>query len=136
MSVTLTGGCACGAIRYAIDPVEGDPADYCHCKQCRQATGAPVAAWIQVAPSRFRVTSGEAQSYRSSPACCRWFCASCGSPLYMTDDSGVTVGILLGSLDELQHVKPTLHGWDSARIAWFDLADSLPRYPGTPPHDL
>jgi hypothetical protein len=131
----LAGGCLCGAIRYEIDPDPSDPADYCHCGQCRKATGAPVAAWIQVAPDRFRVVSGTARRFESSAAASRWFCAACGSPLYMTDAGGRSVGILLGTLDHPDEIRPALHGWTSARISWFDTRDRLPRFDGDPPYD-
>jgi hypothetical protein len=134
--MTLTGGCACRKIRYQVEIGPGDPADYCHCRQCRQATGAPVAAWVQVPPERFRLTRGNPAGYPSSPGITRWFCATCGSPLHMTDEAGKSVGILLGSLDEPEAVPPTAHGWASARIAWFDTRDELPRHAESPPWDV
>ena len=38
------GGCFCGAVRYRV---EGEPiqSDYCHCRMCQRAGGAPVVAW-------------------------------------------------------------------------------------------
>ncbi|WP_456237657.1 GFA family protein, partial [Geminicoccus flavidas] len=44
----MEGGCLCGAVRYAIELEEDDLADYCHCRECRRASGAPVVAWVQV----------------------------------------------------------------------------------------
>jgi hypothetical protein len=123
-------------VRYRIETAAGDPADYCHCRQCRQATGAPVAAWVQVLPDRFERLAGAASGYASSADCTRWFCGRCGSPLYMTDESGRSVGVLLASLDSPETVRPSLHGWFGARIAWFDTADDLPRHVATPPYDL
>jgi hypothetical protein len=132
----LTGGCLCGAIRYEILAEAVDVADYCHCAQCRKASGAPVVAWIQLPPSRFRVTQGAAKSFASSSHSTRWFCGGCGSPVYMTDDFGTSVGVTLGALDEPEAVRPNVHGWESARLAWFQTDDALPRYPESPPYDL
>jgi len=132
----LTGGCLCGEIRYEAEALAGDVADYCHCGQCRRAGGAPVIAWLQVSPDRFRVTHGEPRGFHSSPGATRWFCPNCGSPLYMTDQDGRSVGITLGTLDRPEAVSPTVHGWHSARISWFETTDQLPRYPETPPYDL
>ena len=38
-----TGGCRCGAVRFEAS---ADPhhVSYCHCKDCRRASGAPVSA--------------------------------------------------------------------------------------------
>jgi hypothetical protein len=130
------GGCLCGAVRYEISHSAGDVADYCHCRQCQLASGAPAVAWLQVAPARFRLTQGAPKNFSSSPHATRWFCPHCGTPLYMTDDSGHAAGITLASLDTPQAIQPTVHGWHCERIAWFQIKDSLPRYDKSPPYDL
>jgi hypothetical protein len=54
----------------------------------------------------------------------------------MTDSNGKSVGIALGTLDDANLVRPTVHGWVAARLDWFDTADGLPRYAEDPPYDL
>ena len=132
----LTGGCLCGAIRYEIVTDGREVVDYCHCRQCRTASGAPVLAWLQLAPARLSLTHGQAKPFASSTHSTRWFCPHCGSQLYMTDINGKSVGITLGTLDDPNLVAPTVHGWTSARLNWFSTADDLPRYPEYPPYDL
>ncbi len=132
----LSGGCLCGAVRYEAAPAPGDVADYCHCAQCRKAAGAPVVAWVQVTPDRFAVVQGVAKAFASSVTATRWFCGDCGSQVYMTDAAGVSVGITLGTLDAPEAVRPTVHGWESERLAWFEVADGLPRYARAPPYDV
>ena len=39
----------------------------------------------------------------------------------------------LASLDQPQAVRPSHHIWTASRIAWFDIADDLPRYPENGP---
>ena len=132
----LNGGCLCRAIRYRVQTLDGDVADYCHCGKCRKASGAPVTAWIQVPPSRFHITQGQAAGFASSDHSTRWFCAACGSPLYMTDNANRSVGVTLGTLDDAGAVRPTVHGWTSKRLAWLQIADDLPRHAESPPYDL
>ena len=132
----LTGACLCGSMTYEIFHRIGDVADYCHCEQCRRASGAPVVAWLQVAPADFRVTKGAAKPFASSAHSTRWFCPDCGAALYMTDEKGASIGITLGTLDRPDAVRPTVHGWESERLEWFRTADALPRYPKAPPYDL
>ena len=132
----LTGACFCGSIKYEIVHYASDMVDYCHCRQCRQASGAPVLAWVQVTPERFKLTSGVAKPFASSAHATRWFCPDCGSQLYMTDSQGVSVGVTLGTLDTPEAVRPTAHGWESERLGWFCVADGLPRYAQAPPYDL
>ena len=136
MTVELLGGCLCGAVRFRAAALEGDVADYCHCSQCRKASGAPVSAWIQVAPDRFALTQGKPRGFRSSARGTRWFCPACGGPLYMTDPQNRSVGIALGSLDDPSVVRPTVHGWAGARLPWLEIADDLPRFAADPPYDL
>ncbi len=132
----LTGGCLCGANRYEFTCAGDEVADYCHCRQCRAASGAPVVAWVQVPPAAFRVTQGSAASFASSARATRWFCGTCGSQIYVTDSAGRSVGVTLGTLDNPAAVLPTVHGWEAERIPWFATADALPRYRHAPPYDL
>ncbi len=95
-----------------------------------------MTAWVQVPPRRFHVIQGQATGFASSSHSTRWFCAACGSQLYMTDDADRSVGVTLGSLDDAQAVRPTVHGWAGARLAWLEIADDLPRHLESPPYDL
>ena len=130
----LVGGCLCGRVRYAAES-DGAIIDYCHCDSCRRSTGGATVAWMQVRPDRFRVTLGEAATYRSSPGALRHFCPTCGSQLYMTDDEGHSVGVTVGTLDDKEAVAPAAHGWDGDRPRWLCLADDLPRFAADPGYD-
>ncbi len=131
----LEGGCLCGAVRYRLDPAAAT-VDYCHCKMCRRWSGAPVSAWAQVTVAQFHLTKGKPASFASSAHCQRHFCAACGTSLYMTDDEGRSVGLMLGTLDNPEALAPTAHGWQSRQLAWLALSDNLPRWPEDPPYDL
>ncbi|HEY1259343.1 MAG TPA: GFA family protein [Stellaceae bacterium] len=124
-----TGGCLCGAVRYRIDapPVE---ALYCHCRMCRHAHGAPVVAWLTVPADAFVVTAGAPVAYHSSARAVRHFCGICGTPLtWRAADNPQLVDVGIASLDVPEAVAPALHIWVESRIAWFETADDLPRYP-------
>jgi hypothetical protein len=129
MKLPLEGGCLCGAVRYRIS-AEPSHADYCHCRMCQRATGAPVVPWLTVARAAFAWIKGEAAVYRSSAEAERLFCPSCGTQLaFRADAEPDHLDVTLASLDEPDAVRPTHHIWTSSRIAWFDIADDLPRYP-------
>jgi hypothetical protein len=132
----LTGGCLCGRVRYEAEILPNDVADWCFCGQCRKASGAASLPWVQVAPGRFVVTQGEARGFASSPHSTRWFCPQCGTPLYMTDDAGRSVGITLGSLDGPGLVPPTVQGWVGSRVGWAKPDPDLPSFEDAPPYDL
>ena len=125
----LTGGCLCGDIRYRITaaPVE---AQYCHCRMCQRAHGAPVIAWLTVPLDGFAVTKGNPVAYRSSAKAFRHFCGSCGTPLTWREaENPRLVDISIASLDNPEAVTPTMHVWTDSQIAWFEITDHLPRYP-------
>jgi hypothetical protein len=127
----LTGGCLCGAVRYRFT---GTPSrvSYCHCSQCRRFTGSPVFAAALVARETL-VIEGEPREYRSSQHGIRQFCGTCGSSLFFAFDTRADqIEILLGTLDDAADVVPTFHGFDAARIPWFDVKDDLPRHAAMP----
>ena len=129
MDEIVTGGCLCGDVRYRIDcaPVE---ALYCHCKMCRSAHGAPIVAWLSVSCQGFSITAGDPVAYNSSAKAVRCFCGRCGTPLtWQTIENPLLIDVSISSLDDPASVEPSLHIWTESRIAWFDTADRLPRYP-------
>lgn len=57
VELPLTGGCACGAVRFAVDaPLE--VAWYCHCARCRHRTGTAASPGGRAAPGALRITAG------------------------------------------------------------------------------
>jgi len=131
-AAVLMGGCLCGQLRYRLTPLGAD-VDYCHCAMCQRWSGAPVSAWAQVPASQFRVVKGTATSYASSKIGIRYFCPTCGASVFMTDETGVDVGIMLGTLDDTEALRPTAHGWWPKRLSWLKLTDDLSHWPKDPP---
>ena len=134
MTSTLetTGGCLCGALRYAA---HGEPIDvgYCHCRVCQRSSGAPVLAWASFPNDAFAYTKGSPATYRSSPRAGREFCAACGTQLVFREDGAPRVDLNIGSLDEPDRLAPQYHIWTESRIPWFETTDPLPRYPDAGP---
>ena len=129
----LTGGCACGAVRYRLDAAPFD-AGYCHCETCRRSAGAPVLAFASVPRALFILTRGEPRRRRSSAFGERWFCGDCGTQLAMrVDHQPETIDVTIGSLDTPGLVRPAFHIFFGDRIAWFDVMDASPRHAGFRP---
>jgi hypothetical protein len=125
----LTGGCLCGAVRYAAG---GTPfhAVICHCSMCRRSGGAPVQAWFSVARGDLRFTAGAPATYRSSGHATRQFCPSCGTQLTFADDRlPEEIDITLATLDDPEALPPTDHVHDGTRLSWVRIEDGLRRFP-------
>ncbi len=126
-----TGGCMCGAVRYQAtgDPISVSP---CHCHSCRRYTGAPVVTLVGYNADQMRFTGDERRIYESSPGVGRAFCGKCGTPLTWEGDGelGPLVEVHISTLDTPDAFVPTSHAFHPERIAWFDIADGLPRYAG------
>jgi hypothetical protein len=124
----VTGGCACGAVRYRLASAPFD-AGYCHCELCRRSSGAPLLAFATVPLADFVVTQGAPRRRRSTSFGERGFCADCGTQLTMhVDHQPDTIDFTLGSLDQPDSVAPGFHIYFASRPAWFDVRDSLPRH--------
>jgi hypothetical protein len=129
MKLPLEGGCLCGGVRYRISAAPSH-ADYCHCRMCQRATGAPVVAWLTVARAALAWTKDEPAVYRSSEKAERLFCPRCGTQLGFRETAlPDQLDVTLASLDDPEAVRPSHHIWTASRIGWFDVADDLPRYP-------
>lgn len=48
-SIVATGGCQCGAVRYAL--YAAPEGSVCHCRMCQKAVGGPFAALAKFAKS-------------------------------------------------------------------------------------
>jgi hypothetical protein len=123
--MNTTGGCLCGAVRFAV---EGPPSTvhYCHCSMCRRATGGPFAvlAWFR----RDHVTWGSEapRMRRSSSIAQRGFCAHCGTPLLLAYDGKDEVALTVGSLDDPGRFLPDHHYGVESRLPWADCGDGMP----------
>ncbi len=125
------GGCLCGAVRYGF---EGAPqaVEWCHCRLCQKASGAPATAWATLSRAQFRFLRGEPAYYSSSPKARRGFCPLCGTQLtfeYLIDATD-ELDITVASLDQPDAFPPAVHIWASSRLAWVPLPEGAVVFEG------
>ncbi len=128
----LTGGCLCGAVRYETTG-KSFKVLHCHCQSCRKHNGGPVVTLAGFKADQVEFSGDERKIYESSPGVGRAFCGKCGTPLTWEGDGGDRGPILefhISTFDNPEVLLPTLHAFDAERIAWFEVADKLPRYEG------
>jgi hypothetical protein len=101
---------------------------------CRHAHAAPAVAWAMYQEDQVVFDKALPKSFASSPEAKRSFCEVCGTQISFTASflPGL-IDIAVGSLDNPETVKPTLHYWHSKHLLWAEFADTLPRYPELPP---
>ena len=120
-----TGGCQCGAVRYAFD---GEPTNVhvCHCRMCQKAVGGPFAVLVPVKKADLRVTRGAFAWFASSDLARRAFCRDCGTPLafdYPHDDG---IGLMAGTLDRPDLSPPVIQYGTESRVPWTVRVPGLP----------
>ena len=132
----VTGGCACGAIRYA-STAEPSFSLICQCRQCQRATGGGHATAF-VLPADAVTVTGEVrffdQQADSGNTVSRGFCPTCGSAVYSTN-SGMA-GLVFpraSSLDDPEVFKPQMIVYRKRAPSWDVMDSSLPAFEGMPP---
>jgi hypothetical protein len=127
----LTGGCQCGAVRFACD---GSPQNVhvCHCRMCQKAVGGPFAVICPVQKSQFRVTRGAISWFASSDIARRGFCSACGTPMIFEYPHAADIGVLAGCFDRAELVPPMVQYGIESRLSW---CASLPGLPGSASED-
>lgn len=120
-----TGGCQCGAVRYALSGPLIEPS-ICHCRMCQKAFGAFYAPLVGVKRDGFGLTRGRLAIFKSSDAADRGFCRDCGTPLTYDYLPGDEINVSIGSLDDPKVARPIMQFGIEGRIAWVGDLDDLP----------
>jgi hypothetical protein len=115
--VRLTGGCQCGAVRYAVNETPFQ-VGICHCRMCQKAVGAPFFATFTVKNANLEWTRGEPAVFMSSVKMERGFCRDCGTPLYNNWVANDVIHPAIATLDDPSAVKPEYQAGVEARLPW------------------
>ncbi|MCB1463748.1 MAG: GFA family protein [Nitratireductor sp.] len=125
MNEKHSGGCRCGAIRFVADD-EPEHVSYCHCADCRKASGAPVSAFVGFATQSVTF-SGEKPATFVNFTVTRSFCPVCGSPIsYFDRRIPARVYFVLGAMDSPENYRPTLHAYVAEKLPYVHMPDGLP----------
>lgn len=129
-STPVFGGCRCGACRFLASAAPFQ-VSYCHCSDCRRATGAPVTVFAGFRDAEIEMLGEDAASWQAVPGISRLFCGQCGTPIGYRDDRlpGETY-YYIGVLEEPARFEPRLHAFTAEQLAWLEIGDELPRHAG------
>jgi hypothetical protein len=136
MTTLHSGGCLCGAIRYAVtSPITA--LRICHCTHCQKNTGTGASVNAVLASSDFRITQGTPKRFTtkadSGRTLMRHFCGDCGSPLYAYREvSPERIVLKAGTLDDTSAMKVTAHIWTGSARPWSYIDPSCEQAAGNP----
>jgi hypothetical protein len=135
MTIQISGGCACGSIRYTCSSTPVAMLN-CHCQDCQKASGAPFASGVVVLAADVQI-SGTLKTYSvrgsSGRLTTRSFCNNCGSPLFTQGESNPEfMSIRFSSLDDSSEFRPMLDIWTNSSPQWACLDPAIPHFPQSP----
>lgn len=117
----ITGGCACGALRYTLSSLPSGTVR-CYCRQCQRASGSGHSDQVIVsasdldmagAASRARYTADNGNDVEKT------FCPQCGSPVLNRSSGHPDLTFLFAaSLDRPGPLEPGMRVWTEAAQPW------------------
>jgi len=128
-TISVTGGCLCGKVRYTAAQASPQVSE-CHCGQCRRQSGHRYAA-VRAKTSGM-VIDGEDNItwFAASTYARRGFCSACGSHLFWEGDDRDYIALLAASVDEPNALTMARHIFVEGRGAYYHMDDGLPRFEG------
>lgn len=136
MTKNYSGGCACGAIRFATgsDPIFEN---HCQCSDCQKRSGTGHGSYLTF-PRRADVfITGQAKVWRvtgdSGNEKVHAFCPTCGTPVYLTFAAMPDlVAVHAASLDDPGKFNPQAVTYNSRSHVWDTMDASLQTFEKMP----
>ena len=134
-AVASTARCFCGAVSLRFDAAVKSVIN-CHRGECRRLSGSAFTTWAAFARDAVGVEGSTAlTAFDVTRNVRRYFCSTCGSHAYTSDQRhpgllGVPAGLIEGGALP----RPSAHFFADHRAAWTDIDDALPRFGGESGH--
>jgi hypothetical protein len=126
----LTGGCACGAVRYRL---KSGPmfVNCCHCADCQRQVGSAFVINAIIELDRIEV-EGELTPYSMPTDSGRphdvYRCAECGTTLWSDYGRRPFRFVRATTLDERGALKPDAHIFTRSKLPWVRLPEDQPAF--------
>jgi hypothetical protein len=124
----LTGGCACGAVRYRM---QTGPmiVHCCHCLDCQRQTGSAFVLNALIEADRVEVTGEVAASPMPTDSGRThevMRCTECGVAVWSEYGAGPIVKFMrVGTLDEPAQLAPDLHIYTRTKQPWVQIPEGV-----------
>ena len=130
----VKGKCLCGAVEFEVED-EFEYAGYCHCNDCRAATGSAFAAFAGIRKEKLRILKGadKIAIYGRNPDNAGRFCPNCRSGLFSIVREGHYAHVPMGVLRDAPSIRPQFHICVAFKAPWHQITDQLPQFQELPP---
>ena len=127
----LSGGCACGAVRYRL---KTGPmfVNCCHCEDCQRQVGSAFVINAIIETDRIEVEQGELKPYAMPTDSGRphdlYRCAECGTTLWSDYGRRPFRFVRATTLDERGALAPDAHIFTRTKLPWVRLPEDQPAF--------
>lgn len=130
MSEILSGGCACGQLRYTWTAGIKFRIYACHCKDCQTRSGSAFALQMGAMAIDLSVLGNtiEGKIVQPSGAVATQFaCPQCLTRVYASNDQRPGyLTVRAGTLDDSNSITPAFHLWVKSKQPWVVIPDDVP----------
>ena len=138
--MTITGGCRCGAVRYALAVDRVPPAYACHCLQCQTWSGSAFSEQILLREDQIAV-EGPVVLYELTTedrTSRQRMCGVCHTRIFNTNTRRPGIAVVrAGTLDDSHRVNVVAHIWVKRKQPWLTLPEAAAAWlEGAPPTEL
>ncbi|HEY0711005.1 MAG TPA: GFA family protein [Polyangia bacterium] len=129
MNPPYTGGCACGAIRYATRQAPLFQ-NHCQCRDCQRRSGTGHGSYLTFRARSEMTIKGEATFWQvaadNGNLKTHAFCPACGTPVYLTfAATPALIAVHAASLDEPERFAPQVLTYSVRGLPWDAIDPSL-----------
>jgi hypothetical protein len=132
MTDGLSGGCACGAVRYRLGSTPMF-VHCCHCRDCQRQTGSAFVINALIETDQVEVESGDPQPFAMPTDSGRphhvYRCPTCGTAVWSDyGDRKVLRFVRVGTLDDPTTLTPDVHIFVRSKLPWVTLPGGVPAF--------
>jgi hypothetical protein len=127
----VTGGCACGAVRYRLvsEPLI---VHCCHCLNCQRQSGGAFAINLLLEADRVELTAELPKPVDvprdDGPAQTIHRCPRCEVAVFSTYTNPSIWFVRGGTLDDPSTVEPDVHIYTRSKLPWVTLPEAVPAF--------
>lgn len=124
-----TGGCLCGAVRYAVrGPLR--EVMVCHCSRCRRTHGH-VAAYSACAEADLELVEARGLRWYVQDERERGFCCECGASLFWRRTGSTSTSVAAGTIDPPTGLRTVAQIFVDDRGDYYELSGEGERFAGS-----